>query len=522
MSANKPKKEGCEVCILTLIFLSIFLGKEADVVDTEMQGKAKVTCPVYVVGSEAWSAPKYPGVVSARSPPLGRQSQLDFPTHQPWIKTSGRSLDIIDQTRETIRSYYDGDPLDDKVVESLSPRPSYTSHEPGTSTISSFANKSLAACYANTIIPDVVINKATVILNSPESDTSAHPDARLDSFGNLPLSPPFSGFSPPTTDSRPCPDSIAAPIIHPGYLDDLDDLDITDVASRQKLESFLELVGPAIDPCDQYAALAAEIVERALIIPQLLSPVMQLGEIRDLGVAIPFHVSPDMNGHLLNGVDKLVAAFLYRILDNLRGLATESTSFDRMKLIRDATEHLALCPDEESGFVHRLIWASLQQEIFITMMNHEDTCLDIDEASLRALRSTSEDEEWTNRMFLQLISTVQHCFGDGKSSASYDKLVDSLASWVQQRPATFQPIFFQPARDGQTFPEIWFLNHFAAVASQYYLIARIMLIVHNPRMPRLGPAKRDAAKCRDDQVRSDVRIICGIAVSQQAVNPRYL
>jgi hypothetical protein len=39
MSANKPKKEGCEVCILTLIFLSIFLGKEADVVDTEMQGK---------------------------------------------------------------------------------------------------------------------------------------------------------------------------------------------------------------------------------------------------------------------------------------------------------------------------------------------------------------------------------------------------------------------------------------------------------------------------------------------------
>ncbi|CAG9973788.1 unnamed protein product, partial [Clonostachys byssicola] len=450
-----------------------------------------------------------------------RQSQSEFPAHQPWFKTSGRNLDIIDQTLETICSYYDGDQLDDKVAESPSPGLSYPSHESGTTTRSSLANRSLAASYANIIVPDAVINKVADIPNPPESDTSAHPDVKVDSFNSLRLSPSFSGLSPPTTDSRPSPDFIA-PITHPGYLDDLGELENTDVVSLQKLDSFLELVGPVIDPCDQYATLATEIVERALINSQLLSPVMQLGEIRDLGVTIPFHVSPDMNGHLFDGADKLIAAFLYRILDNLRGLATASTSFDRMKPIRDATEHLALYPEEEGVFVHRLIWASLRQEVFITMMNHEDACLDIDEASLLILRSTNEDEEWTNRMLLQLISAVQHCFGDGKSSASYDKLVDDFASWVQQRPATFQPIFFQHAVDGQTFPETLFLNHFAAVASQYYLIARILLILHNPRMPRLGPAKRDAARCRDDQVRSDVRIICGIAVSQSAVNPLYL
>lgn len=145
-----------------------------------------------------------------------------------------------------------------------------------------------------------------------------------------------------------------------------------------------------------------------------------------------------------------------------------------------------------------MLWASLRQEMFIAITNHDGkACVSWDMETLHQLQSSPGDEKWTNRVFLQLISALQYCSGDTKSSAVYDRLVDDLGQWMQSKPTWFTPILFQPPQNGQLFPGIWLLNEFAAVASQYYHLVRIILIAHNPRMPSLGPAKRVAAQRRD-------------------------
>ena len=175
----------------------------------------------------------------------------------------------------------------------------------------------------------------------------------------------------------------------------------------------------------------------------------------------------------------------------------DSTSLVHARAIQDALENLDLYSEEESRFVHQVIWASLRQELFIAITNLEMPCVDLSMETLRSLRSKSDDEEWTNRIFLQLINAVQYCFGDIKDPAVYDQLVDDLAFWMRSKPPCFTPIYFQLAQEGHVFPEIWLLSSSAAVASQYYHIVRILLAAHNPRMPRLGPAKTAAAKWRD-------------------------
>ncbi|KAL1844910.1 hypothetical protein VTK73DRAFT_1532 [Phialemonium thermophilum] len=91
-------------------------------------------------------------------------------------------------------------------------------------------------------------------------------------------------------------------------------------AVRRALRSFVESIGPAIDPCDPYTTLAASIVERALIRPELLSALICLGERRHLTVAARSSTSPAAASDLIHGeVDALLSAFLARLIDNVQG-----------------------------------------------------------------------------------------------------------------------------------------------------------------------------------------------------------
>ena len=85
------------------------------------------------------------------------------------------------------------------------------------------------------------------------------------------------------------------------------------------MRSFIESIGPSIDPCDQYATLAVEIVERALIRPQLLPPVIYLGKTHQQNTAATSQTNPGASDFTFDGVDTLVSAFLVRLSDNVRG-----------------------------------------------------------------------------------------------------------------------------------------------------------------------------------------------------------
>ena len=60
------------------------------------------------------------------------------------------------------------------------------------------------------------------------------------------------------------------------------------------------------------------------------------------------------------------------------------------------------------------------------------------------------------------------------------------------------------------------------MAAQYYLITRLLLIAHQPELPRVGPQRLKLARRNEDEIRQAVRKLCGVALSNPETEPALL
>jgi hypothetical protein len=106
-------------------------------------------------------------------------------------------------------------------------------------------------------------------------------------------------------------------------------------------------------------------------------------------------------------------------------------------------------------------------------------------------------------------------------TARYDELVAFETLWAELGPPSFKPIYArEPDRSrGEVFPELWYLNSCHVAGLQFLELARILLTVYNPKLPRLGPGQRTAMREVDLKVRAIVLRLCGIALSNQHSPP---
>jgi hypothetical protein len=151
--------------------------------------------------------------------------------------------------------------------------------------------------------------------------------------------------------------------------------------------------------------------------------------------------------------------------------------------------------NEDNDLTHQILWAALRHEIFLAITNQDATYLDdIDEGILLSIKSPSEDSQWTSQLLYQLVRVAKYCLNQINGLETFDQMVIDLNNWADSRPAFLLPVFYERKQEGDILPEVHFLSDSAAVAAQYYHIVRIMLQIHNPRMPRLGVAKKKATK----------------------------
>lgn len=104
------------------------------------------------------------------------------------------------------------------------------------------------------------------------------------------------------------------------------------------------------------------------------------------------------------------------------------------------------------------------------------------------------DRSWANQILLLLAEIIEYCFGNNRDDSRYDALLDELTEWTRSKPDSFTPIFVSQPSNGQLYPEIWVYNESVAVGLQHYHLARILLLSHNPTIPKIGSAKTIAKK----------------------------
>jgi hypothetical protein len=89
------------------------------------------------------------------------------------------------------------------------------------------------------------------------------------------------------------------------------------------------------------------------------------------------------------------------------------------------------------------------------------------------------------------------------------------------KPSSFAPIYYRDSGDGNCFPELWLVGDAVVTGLQHYYLARILLTAHDPNLPRLGPASKSALRRMDEDIRSYVRKICGMALSNPRAPPNF-
>jgi len=68
------------------------------------------------------------------------------------------------------------------------------------------------------------------------------------------------------------------------------------------------------------------------------------------------------------------------------------------------------------------------------------------------------------------------------------------------------------------------LGHIATVVTgiQHSILSMILLAVYNPSLPRLGPGQRAALLNVDDEIKTNIRSLCGMALSNRKTPPHMI
>jgi hypothetical protein len=177
-------------------------------------------------------------------------------------------------------------------------------------------------------------------------------------------------------------------------------------------------------------------------------------------------------------------------------------------------------------FRHAAFRMALRQEVTSAFMKQRSVRLPLEAWASQRSFDEAEDAIWTDRVVLFCADVLQFCFGGehpgGKTRTEHWKeLKDFEIMWAYCKPLSFSPIQDQePDRSQrQCFPQIWYMSECHVSGMQYLDLARILLAVYDPSIPRLGSGSIAATRRMAAAVREIVLRICGTAMSNRTTQP---
>uniref|UniRef100_A0A098DXF1 ARCA protein n=1 Tax=Gibberella zeae (strain ATCC MYA-4620 / CBS 123657 / FGSC 9075 / NRRL 31084 / PH-1) TaxID=229533 RepID=A0A098DXF1_GIBZE len=175
-----------------------------------------------------------------------------------------------------------------------------------------------------------------------------------------------------------------------------------------------------------------------------------------------------------------------------------------------------------SGLRLASFWIGMRQEVTMSFASQRPVKIRLDHEFMDRSLSPADDDTWANRIVLHSADVINYCFGNnGPNRVRYQELVDYNQAWLRARPVSWLPMAYSAVDKslGETFPHIVYLNNAVVVGQVHGFFARILLMCHDDRAPRIGPAAQLAQKEIDNDIRTQVRELCGIALSNPSTRP---
>ncbi|KAH8667779.1 hypothetical protein BGZ61DRAFT_118194 [Ilyonectria robusta] len=300
------------------------------------------------------------------------------------------------------------------------------------------------------------------------------------------------------------------------------------------LQHFTNEVAWFFDFCDRERHFAVEVPHRARSCPPLLDAIFAISS-RHLS-RIRKHVDPYLadryyqrcleslipelgcvGSHCVD--DLLAATVVLRLLEEfdvpISGLDKYQHSVGTRALLRSQTAQVP----SATGLRRAASWAGLRQEIYGSLNAQQPPAIKASVELLSHLDSSQDDCAWANRAVSHCLEVLEFCFGEScKSTESFDALLASNVQWDTDRAPSYDPLCFQtrPEQvepDNNPFWDIRLHSSWHVMGWQYRNLARLLLITHDPHIPRIGLRRQAAVERMNDEARSMIKMICSIALS---------
>ncbi|KAG7412047.1 hypothetical protein Forpe1208_v009547 [Fusarium oxysporum f. sp. rapae] len=229
-----------------------------------------------------------------------------------------------------------------------------------------------------------------------------------------------------------------------------------------------------------------------------------------------------------------VADLLSRFAQSMEAkCSVSSPSLGQANMMDEPTE-----PFEREDLPEAASWANLRLEAYLAVVTHAPFPSNLEWLCADRMGAPVDERDWSNLMLLHLTDIIRYCFSDNKDTEHYVALLKDTTIWFKSKPDSFDPIYTCNHSEEQVLPDIWLYSEPVAAGLQYYHLGRMLLVSHDPRLPKIGLAKNRAMRRVEVQkhgatevylsnatqleMKTDTKIVCAIAAGMGEASPTYL
>ncbi|KAL2816017.1 hypothetical protein BDW59DRAFT_175948 [Aspergillus cavernicola] len=176
-------------------------------------------------------------------------------------------------------------------------------------------------------------------------------------------------------------------------------------------------------------------------------------------------------------------------------------------------------------------WVAFRQEVYSAFLKQRPFNMSLSRCDVFRSFSPAEDALWTARLVIFCADVLEFCYGSAQhprhetanipTKERWTQLKNLSKKWVDLLPSSFEPIYFREPDQSkaEVFPEICYLTNVHVAGVQHVELARILLAVYDPNIPKLGFGHRASMRALSLQLRASVLRLCGIAVHNRKNPP---
>lgn len=174
-------------------------------------------------------------------------------------------------------------------------------------------------------------------------------------------------------------------------------------------------------------------------------------------------------------------------------------------------------------------WVAFRQEVYSAFLKQRPFSMSLSRCDIFRSFTPGEDGLWTARLVIFCADILEFCYGNTAHSTHstppatqapaqpkerWAQLKYLSQKWIDFLPSGFEPIYVrEPDRQqGEVFPEICYLTNIHVAGVQHIELARILLAVYDPNIPKLGLGHKESMRALSQELRAAVLRLCGIAV----------